>query len=117
MSTIKRRDFIMLLGGAAASWPLAARAQHSKVSVVGVLSNFPQGAPSLNALRAGLAEAGYRDGENLTIEYRREPPDSRRMRMLADDLVSRQVAVIVAASGAFAVRIRRGPRTCAFCQS
>ena len=101
-NTIKRRDFITLLGGAAASWPSAARAQRRKVPVVGVLSSFPQGAPSLNALRAGLAEAGYREGENLAIEYRRGPPDSRRMRMLADDLVSRQVAVIVAAGGAFA---------------
>jgi putative ABC transport system substrate-binding protein len=98
-STIKRRDFITVLGGAVV-WPLAAHAQHSKVPVVGVLSSFPQGAPSLNALRAGLAEAGYREGENLSIEYRRGPPDSRRMRVLADDLVSRQVAVIVAA-GAF----------------
>jgi putative ABC transport system substrate-binding protein len=92
---MRRRHFITLLGGAAA-WPMAAHAQHSNVQLIGVLSPFGQGAPSLDALLAGLGEAGYRAGENLAIEYRRGDANIGQMRVLADDLLSHQVAVIVA---------------------
>jgi putative ABC transport system substrate-binding protein len=89
---MRRRDFITLLGGAAVARPLAARAQQSALPVVGVLGRVP-----LNALRAGLAEAGYREGENLAIEYRGRDVNTRRLAPFAADLVTRQVAVIVAA--------------------
>jgi putative ABC transport system substrate-binding protein len=91
---VRRRQFITLLGGAAAAWPLAARAQQGALQVVGILTRAPRRAPALEALRAGLAEAGFKEGENVTFEYRGGDANSRRL--AAADLVDRQAAVIVA---------------------
>jgi putative tryptophan/tyrosine transport system substrate-binding protein len=92
-----RREFVTLLGGAAA-WPLAARAQQSVGRVIRYLhSGSPQStAPLLAAFLEGLRETGYIEGHNLTIEYRWARDDLSRLPGLASDLVSRRVAVLAA---------------------
>jgi ABC-type uncharacterized transport system substrate-binding protein len=93
---MRRRDFITLIGTAAA-WPLAARAQQRTMPVVGVLSPAtPEvDANRMNAIRQGLQETGYVEGENVTIEYRSAENQLDRLPALAADLVSREVDVIV----------------------
>jgi putative ABC transport system substrate-binding protein len=95
---MQRRDFIVGLGGAAAVWPLATRAQQRKVPVIGYLNvASPEGIGSyLAAMRKGLSDTGYVEGANLAIEYRWANDDYNRLPELAADLVRRQVGVIVA---------------------
>src|SRR5262249_22362145 len=116
MAKMKRREFIMLLGGAAAAWPLAARAQQGRIPVIGYLGagsiSSPMraavGTPSerLLALGQGLKETGYIEGETVVLAFRFAEGQNNRLPALALELARRQVSVIVTggAPATFAAR-------------
>src|ERR1700681_1255122 len=96
----KRREFITLLGGAAAAWPLAARAQQPGLPVIGYLSSGSPNEPNSDrfaaAFRQGLTQGGYVEGRNVAIEFRFAEHRNDRLAALATELARRQVNVLFA---------------------
>src|SRR6516165_2691668 len=104
--TIGRRELLVALGGAAATWPLAARAQQPAMPVIGSLFSVSaaQWEDKMAGFRRGLGEAGFVDGRNVTIDYRWADGQLDRMAAMAADLIGRKVTVILAGGNTTGVR-------------
>ena len=111
MSNIRRREFLVLVAGAAAAWPRAARAQQPAVPVVGFVNAGSPDTPFAAAFRKGLNEAGYVEGQSVTVEYHWLEGRFDRLPAVMADLVRRRVAVIATPAGNFAAQAAKAATT------
>src|SRR5258705_11326181 len=111
---MRRGKFVALLGGVVAGWPFASRAQQKAMPVIGVLSTGSPSASSgvMGAFLHGLSEAGYVEGQNVTIEYRWAEGHYDRLPALAADLVGRKVDLIMANSPPSAQAAKSATSSC-----
>jgi putative tryptophan/tyrosine transport system substrate-binding protein len=112
---MRRRDFITLVGGAAAAWPLAARAQQPAMSVVGWLNSGTSGDPLfmsfVSAFRASLKDAGYIEGQNIAIDFRWGEGQYGELPTLAAELVAKRVNAIIAGGPPAALAAKAATQT------
>ncbi len=112
---MRRRDVITLLGGAAAAWPLAARAEGERIRRIGVLMTLaaddPEGHARLTAFVQGLQELGWTDGRNVRIDYRWPAGDAERTRRYATELAALAPDVILAGGGSVVPSLLQATRT------
>jgi len=111
INQLQRRDFITLLGGTAAAWPVGVRAQQPTMALVGLLAGQQLNDRQLDAVRQGLKEAGYIEGRNLAIKYRSADGRFDRLPALATALVADPVAVILMFNPAAAVAAKAATAT------
>jgi ABC-type uncharacterized transport system substrate-binding protein len=108
---VKRREVLSLLGGATAAWPLLAKAQQPAMPVIGLLSGTTRESRQIDAIWKGLNQLGYIDGQNVGIEYRWAEGQFDRLPALAEELVRRRVALIIAMQSVLAPRAAKAATT------